>query len=91
MNDADVSKQIRQMVRLICQEAEEKAYGISVSAEELTEDWRETLFAALSRAGGTAFSNMVIGYNNVDVNAANKYGVAVGNTPISSLFLILWH
>jgi hydroxypyruvate reductase 1 len=24
---------------------------------------------------------MAVGYNNVDVNAANKYGVAVGNTP----------
>ncbi|XP_028082519.1 uncharacterized protein LOC114283848 [Camellia sinensis] len=34
--------------------------------------WRETLFSALSRAGGKAFSNMVVGYNNVDVNAATK-------------------
>ncbi|KAK8582523.1 hypothetical protein V6N13_069299 [Hibiscus sabdariffa] len=48
---------------------------------QLTEDWGDTLFAALSRAGGKAFSNMAVGYNNVDVNAANKYGVAVGNTP----------
>lgn len=50
---------------------------------QLTEDWGETLFSALSRAGGKAFSNMAVGYNNVDVNAANKYGVAVGNTPVS--------
>lgn len=56
-------------------------FGIVV---QLTEDWGETLFAALSRAGGKAFSNMAVGYNNVDVNAANKYGVAVGNTPVSS-------
>ncbi|KAG6423659.1 hypothetical protein SASPL_114061 [Salvia splendens] len=48
---------------------------------QLTEDWGERLFSALSRAGGTAFSNMAVGYNNVDVDAANKYGVAVGNTP----------
>ncbi|KAF1878834.1 hypothetical protein Lal_00047506 [Lupinus albus] len=48
---------------------------------QLTEDWGEELFSALSRAGGKAFSNMAVGYNNVDVNAANKYGVAVGNTP----------
>lgn len=53
----------------------------------MTEDWGETLFSALSRAGGKAFSNMAVGYNNVDVNAANKYGVAVGNTPVSSSFL----
>ncbi|KAM0938720.1 putative oxidoreductase [Dioscorea sansibarensis] len=48
---------------------------------QLTEDWGEVLFSALKRAGGTAFSNMAVGYNNVDVSAANKYGVAVGNTP----------
>ncbi|XP_042511455.1 V-type proton ATPase subunit E2-like isoform X2 [Macadamia integrifolia] len=34
MNDADVSKQIQQMVRFIRQEAEEKANEISVSSEE---------------------------------------------------------
>ncbi|XP_057513640.1 V-type proton ATPase subunit E-like [Actinidia eriantha] len=34
MNDADVSKQIQQMVQFIRQEAEEKASEISVSAEE---------------------------------------------------------
>jgi lactate dehydrogenase-like 2-hydroxyacid dehydrogenase len=44
------------------------------------------LFSALSKAGGKAFSNMAVGYNNVDVNAANKYGVAVGNTPVSYPF-----
>ncbi|RWV84168.1 hypothetical protein GW17_00054138, partial [Ensete ventricosum] len=35
MNDADVSKQIQQMVRFIHQEAEEKANEISVAAEEV--------------------------------------------------------
>uniref|UniRef100_A0A804NFU2 V-type proton ATPase subunit E n=1 Tax=Zea mays TaxID=4577 RepID=A0A804NFU2_MAIZE len=34
MNDADVAKQIQQMVRFIRQEADEKANEISVSAEE---------------------------------------------------------
>ncbi|KAH0911178.1 hypothetical protein HID58_034499 [Brassica napus] len=34
MNDADVSKQIQQMVRFIRQEADEKANEISISAEE---------------------------------------------------------
>ena len=50
---------------------------------QLTEDWRETLFSALSRDGGRDFRNMAVGYNNVDVNAANMYGVVVGNTPVS--------
>ncbi|RWR85983.1 glycerate dehydrogenase [Cinnamomum micranthum f. kanehirae] len=48
---------------------------------QLTEDWGEALFSALRKAGGRAFSNMAVGYNNVDVNAATKYGVSVGNTP----------
>uniref|UniRef100_A0A0D9VB15 glycerate dehydrogenase n=1 Tax=Leersia perrieri TaxID=77586 RepID=A0A0D9VB15_9ORYZ len=47
----------------------------------LTEEWGEVLFSALKRAGGTAFSNMAVGYNNVDVEAANRNGIAVGNTP----------
>lgn len=50
----------------------------------MTEDWGETLFSALGKAGGKAFSNMAVGYNNVDVEAANKYGIAVGNTPVIS-------
>ena len=27
------------------------------------------------------FSNYAVGYNNVDVKAATKHGIAVGNTP----------
>ncbi|KAJ8423776.1 hypothetical protein Cgig2_008661 [Carnegiea gigantea] len=44
-------------------------------------DWGETLFSALSRAGGKAFSKIAVGYNDVDVGAANRYGITVGNTP----------
>ncbi|KAJ7548175.1 hypothetical protein O6H91_07G001100 [Diphasiastrum complanatum] len=48
---------------------------------QLTEDWGEELFAALRKAGGHAFSNMAVGYNNVDVDAATRNGISVGNTP----------
>jgi hydroxypyruvate reductase 1 len=48
---------------------------------QLTEDWGETLFATLKKAGGHAYSNMAVGYNNVDVEAATRHGIAVGNTP----------
>ncbi|XP_078440025.1 hydroxypyruvate reductase isoform X2 [Wolffia australiana] len=48
---------------------------------QLTEDWGEVLFSALKRAGGVGYSNMAVGYNNVDVEAASKHGIAVGNTP----------
>lgn len=48
---------------------------------QLTETWGERLFSALRKAGGKGFSNMAVGYNNVDVDAATKHGIAVGNTP----------
>ena len=48
---------------------------------QLTEKWGEELFAALKNAGGKAFSNYAVGYNNVDVGVATKYGIPVGNTP----------
>ena len=48
---------------------------------QLTEDWNAELFATLRAAGGTAYSNGAVGYNNVDVAAATANGIAVGNTP----------
>ncbi len=48
---------------------------------QLTEPWGDTLFAALQQAGGTVYSNYAVGYDNVDVAAATKRGIAVGNTP----------
>jgi len=48
---------------------------------QLTEPWDMELFAALKAAGGTAYSNYAVGYNNVDVAAATRCGIPVGNTP----------
>lgn len=48
---------------------------------QLTEDWSETLFAALKAAGGKGYSNYAVGYNNVKVDVATKHGIPVGNTP----------
>jgi hydroxypyruvate reductase 1 len=48
---------------------------------QLTEDWGNELFGALKAAGGTAYSNVAVGFNNVDVDAATKHGLPVGNTP----------
>jgi len=48
---------------------------------QLTEDWGDELFSALKAAGATAYSNVAVGYNNVDVDAATKHGLPVGNTP----------
>jgi hydroxypyruvate reductase 1 len=41
----------------------------------------DELFAALKAAGCQGFSNYAVGYNNVDVSAATKHGIPVGNTP----------
>ena len=49
---------------------------------ELIEDWRDTLFGALKEAGGHAYNNMAVNYNNIDVEAVTRYGIAVGNTTI---------
>jgi len=48
---------------------------------QLTEPWEETLFDALKAAGGIAYSNYAVGYNNVDLDAATQSGIPVGNTP----------
>ena len=48
---------------------------------QLTEDWGNELFAALKAAGGRAYSNYAVGFNNVDVAAATDHGIPVGNTP----------
>ncbi len=48
---------------------------------QLTEAWNEDLFQHLKAAGGRAFSNYAVGYNNVDVSGATKNQIPVGNTP----------
>jgi hydroxypyruvate reductase 1 len=48
---------------------------------QLTEDWGDELFSALKAAGATAYSNVAVGYDNVDVDAATRHGIPMGNTP----------
>ena len=48
---------------------------------QLTEAWGAELFAALKAAGGTAYSNYAVGFNNVDLDAGTRLGIPVGNTP----------
>ena len=48
---------------------------------QLTEDWGSELFESLKQAGGRAFSNYAVGYNNVKVPEATARGLPVGNTP----------
>ncbi len=48
---------------------------------QLTEPWGEPLLAALEDAGGRIYSQYAVGYDNVDVPAATRLRLAVGNTP----------
>lgn len=45
------------------------------------QDWGAELFEALKSAGGRAYSNYAVGFNNVVVPEATKRGIPVGNTP----------
>jgi hydroxypyruvate reductase 1 len=48
---------------------------------QITEAWGEELFSALKGAGGRAYSNYAVGFNNIDLAAATRNGIPVGNTP----------
>ena len=48
---------------------------------QLTENWDEELFQIFSSAGGVVYSNYAVGYDNVNVKAATKSEIAIGNTP----------
>jgi glycerate dehydrogenase len=48
---------------------------------QLNEPWRADLLAALKSAGGRVYGNYAVGYDNVDVAAATRLGIPVGNTP----------
>jgi len=48
---------------------------------QLTEEWGKEVFAALKAAGGKAYSNYAVGYNNVNIDTATEQGIPVGNTP----------
>lgn len=48
---------------------------------QLTEDWSGELFEIFKSAGGRVYSNYAVGYNNVDLAAATREAIPVGNTP----------
>jgi hydroxypyruvate reductase 1 len=48
---------------------------------QLTETWGDPLFDRLKAAGASAYSNFAVGYDNVDLDAATRAGIPVGNTP----------
>jgi hydroxypyruvate reductase 1 len=81
--DADCKVEVYTATDVLGVDALRAAIGTRCDAVlgQLTESWNDALFAALKSAGGKAFSNVAVGYDNVDVEAATRYGIAVGNTP----------
>jgi glycerate dehydrogenase len=57
------------------------AGGCTAAIGQLTEAWDERTLTALKDAGAVMYSNYAVGYDNVDVAAATRLGLPVGNTP----------
>ena len=55
--------------------------GCDAVIGQLTEGWNGKIFSVLKAAGCRVYSNYAVGYNNVDIDAATKLGIPVGNTP----------
>ena len=58
---------------------------------QLTEDWGDELFSALKAAGGTAYSNYAVGFNNVDLEACRQHGISVARVPSYSPYAVADH
>jgi len=48
---------------------------------QITESWSEEMLGALAAAGALIYSQYAVGYDNVDLAAATRLGLPVGNTP----------
>jgi len=83
LEDADCRVEVCRSESVLMADAIGTAIGTRCDGAigQLTEEWGEVLFAALKTAGGRIYSNYAVGFNNVDVPAATRYGIPVGNTP----------
>jgi hydroxypyruvate reductase 1 len=83
LNDADCRVEVA-LGPEVCGEAELRAaIGEHCDAVigQLTERWSAEMLGALAAAGGAIYSQFAVGYDNVDVPAATRLGLPVGNTP----------
>eukprot|EP00871_Galdieria_phlegrea_P005031 jgi/Galph1/5529/GphlegSOOS_G4120.1 len=80
---ADCRVEICQSREILSNQQIKEAIGSHCDAVigQLTEKWNEDLFSTLKKAGGRAYSNFAVGFDNIDVAAASKNGIPVGNTP----------
>jgi len=54
---------------------------VDAAIGQLTEAWSADTLGALAAAGALIYSQYAVGYDNVDVVAATRLGLPVGNTP----------
>jgi hydroxypyruvate reductase 1 len=80
---ADCRVEIAQGDDVVPAEALGAAIGAHCDAAigQLTEAWSEATLGALKAAGALIYSQFAVGYDNVDVAAATRLGLPVGNTP----------
>jgi hydroxypyruvate reductase 1 len=80
---ADCRVEIAQGDDVVPAEALGAAMGVHCDAAigQLTEAWSQATLGALKAAGALIYSQFAVGYDNVDVAAATRLGLPVGNTP----------
>ena len=55
--------------------------GCGGAIGQLNEVWDREILARFKSVGGKVYSNVAVGYNNVDLVAATSFGILIGNTP----------
>jgi len=80
---ADCRVEMAEGTRALSEEELVAAIGDRCDAAigQLTEPWSARVLAKLAAAGALAYSAYAVGYDNVDVPAATRLGLPVGNTP----------
>jgi len=83
LTSAGCRVEIFSSVEVLSVEDIRKAIGLNCDGAigQLTESWGNELFSALKSAGGKAYSNYAVGFNNIDLASATSRGIPVGNTP----------
>lgn len=83
LTDADCRIEVCTSREILSKEILIKRIGNNCRAVigQLTEKWDMELIEILKKAGGLIYCNYAVGYDNVDVAAATKINILIGNTP----------